>query len=92
MKSLFELTEGRYEKPERRGPNSERAEVVEALCAFMRDGKAKMKYWLGRTRKLAPAEIYELMRRAKDGNNPPALFNHLLRKRFAQDKVAEQAV
>lgn len=38
----------------------------------------RMKYWLGRTRKVDPAEIERLMRDAKDGKRPQALFNWLL--------------
>ena len=39
----------------------------------------RMKYWLGRTRKIQPPEIYNMMRQAKDGKNPQALFNYLLK-------------
>lgn len=39
----------------------------------------RMKYWLGRTRKLSHAELYGLMRKAKDGKNQAALFNYLLK-------------
>jgi hypothetical protein len=75
-------------KPKKRGGvNSERADLVEQLCVLMReDPKARMKYWLGRTRKLPPAEIYRLMRAAKDGKNPAALFNHLL-KNYGKPKA-----
>jgi hypothetical protein len=64
------------------GINSERAEMIDRLMSFMRedvtDGK-RFKYWLGRTRKLGPAEIYRLMNQAKDGRNSQALFNYLLK-------------
>jgi hypothetical protein len=40
----------------------------------------RMKYWLGRTRNLFPGDIYKLMRQAKEGKNPPALFNYLLKR------------
>jgi hypothetical protein len=40
----------------------------------------RMKYWLGRTRKLTPDQLYRMMRQAKEGSNPPALFNYLLKK------------
>lgn len=39
----------------------------------------RMKYWLGRTRKVDPPEIERLMRDAKDGKNARALFNYLLK-------------
>lgn len=70
------------EKGKYRGPNSERADQVDQLMSFMgenpKDSK-RFKYWLGRTRKLHPQEIYRLMREAKDGRNPRALFNYLLK-------------
>jgi hypothetical protein len=40
----------------------------------------RTKYWLGRTRHLTPSAIYGLIRKARDGNKPPALFNHLLKQ------------
>lgn len=40
----------------------------------------RMKYWLGRTRKLNADQLYRMMRQAKEGKNPPALFNYLLKK------------
>lgn len=40
----------------------------------------RFKYWLGRTRRLHPGDIYRLLRCAGEGSNPPALFNYLLRK------------
>lgn len=46
--------------------------------------KRRFKYWLGRTRRLTPPEIYRLVRAAKDGAKPPALFNFLLKKKLAE--------
>lgn len=46
----------------------------------------RMKYWLGRTRKLEPGQIYALMRKAKEGRNSAALFNWLL-KNHGKPKV-----
>jgi len=39
----------------------------------------RMKYWLGRTKKLSTNEIYALMQKAKNGANKQALFNYLLK-------------
>jgi len=41
-------------------------------------------YWLGRTRKLTPDEIIEMMNRAKDGKNRAALFNYFLKNHGKQ--------
>lgn len=40
----------------------------------------RFKYWLGRTRRLHPENIDILVKQAKGGKNPAALFNHLLSK------------
>lgn len=40
----------------------------------------RMKYYLGRTKKIHPKEIYQLMSQAKEGKNKHALFNFLLKK------------
>ncbi len=81
MKSLFDLLPKLPEK--KSGPNSERAEQIEGVMALMgedvKNGK-RFKYWLGRTKKLSPATIYELRKQAETGSNPPALFNYLLKK------------
>ncbi len=39
----------------------------------------RIKYWLGRTKKLDPKEIYGLMSQAREGKNKQALFNYLLK-------------
>jgi hypothetical protein len=39
----------------------------------------RIKYWLGRTKKLEPKAIYGLMSQAKEGKNRAALFNYLLK-------------
>lgn len=78
MKPISELLASR--STPKKGPNSERADVVEQLCAFMGEDTKRMKYWLGRTRKLDPQRIYQLMGEAKQGDRPRALFNFLLKK------------
>ena len=84
--------------PKKRAPNSELAEVIEALMVFMGEpakpavaaGASKTPYgrrfgyWLGKTRRLTPAQIYQLMRRAQDGKNPASLFNFLLKAELAK--------
>lgn len=64
------------------GVNSRRSAIVEQLCVFMGDDpkSKRMGYWLGRTKKIDPDRIYQLMRQAKEGKNPQALFNWLLKK------------
>lgn len=63
--------------------NSERADMVGQLMVFMgediHDGK-RFKYWLGRTRKRSPGDLYGMMKRAQEGKNPRALFNYLLKQ------------
>jgi len=45
----------------------------------------RIKYWLGRTRKIPADGIYRLMRQAREGKNPQALFNYLL-KNYGKEK------
>ena len=78
MKSIGEALAGRAEAPKKKGPNHERAAVVEELVAFMGEQNDRMPYWLGRTRKLSPSRIYQLISKAKEGKKPRALFQHLL--------------
>lgn len=44
----------------------------------------RMKYWLGRTRKVQPGDLYAMMKAAKEGKNPQALFNHLLKTKYGK--------
>ena len=46
----------------------------------------RIKYWLGRTRKIPAGEIYALMKQAKEGKNPQALFNWLI-KNYGKEKA-----
>lgn len=84
------------------GPNSERVEVIVNLVSFMGEDRphpgetaeqtktrvyTRIKYWLGRTRKYTPAEIYGLIKQAKDGHTPPKLFNWLLKKENEKRKA-----
>lgn len=39
----------------------------------------RIKYWLGRTRNIPANKIGDLMKQAKNGKRPRALFNHLLK-------------
>jgi len=45
----------------------------------------RIKYWLGRTRKIPAGEIYALMKQAKEGARPQALFNWLI-KNYGKEK------
>ena len=59
----------------------ERAEVILQLIRLMDEDKTRIKYWLGRTREYTPGDIHGLIKQAKEGRNPPALFNWLLKNR-----------
>jgi hypothetical protein len=92
--------------------NSERADMMNQLLAFMGEDKwstdeknlaimdmtaareeytkrqhRRFKYWLGRTRRLAPGAIFGLIKRAREGKNPPALFNWLLKNELSTSAV-----
>lgn len=77
-------------------PNSERAEAVEILLAFMgeaADSEAygrRFKYWIGRTKHFRPHEIHDLVRLAKDGKNPRAMFNYLLKQELIRRGIIKQ--
>lgn len=67
------------------GPKHERAAVVAELYDFM--GKyGTFKYWLGRTRRLSPSAIRDMIHDAEKGTNPQALFNWLLKKQLSTMK------
>lgn len=75
----------KYERPtqeKKGGVTSERAEQIEKLMIMIRenpkDGK-RFAYWLGRTKRFSTHEIYVLCERAKNGRNPGALLNHLIK-------------
>lgn len=80
-KAIARVRKPEKAKPTTGGINSERAEVVAQVVSLMREpnDQKRFRYWLGRTKKLPPNEIYQLVRLAKDGRNPAALFNHLLK-------------
>lgn len=67
--------------------NSERADVIGQLMAFMGEdihNGRRFKYWLGRTKRLSPGEIFGLMKRSREeGKKPRALFNWLLKSRLS---------
>lgn len=88
-------------------PNSPRAEQIERLLSLMGENRKldkegekeyaerlgrRFKYWLGRTRSLSPDEIFATMRQAKEGKNPGALFNHILKtkKKICQKSNTNQ--
>ena len=80
---------GKLQYPEKKtkgGINSQRSYAVEQLMIFMREdpkNNTRFKYWLGRTRKITPARIFENMSRSKGSKNPQALFNWFLKKENA---------
>lgn len=67
----------------RGGINSAKADAVERLMQeVMREDPKdtkRFKYWLGRTRKLTPSGLHQMIGSAKEGRKPAALFNHLLK-------------
>ncbi len=40
----------------------------------------RMKYWLGRTRNIPPDRLLQMIGEAKEGNNPMALLNWLIKQ------------
>ena len=61
---------------------SERQEAVQGVLLFMGEvGHHRYGYWNGRLKHLKPSEIYDLIKEAKTGKNPPAFFNWLLKKK-----------
>lgn len=61
-------------------PNSARAEITEQVCTFMDGDNKRFKYWLGRTKEYTPSALYDIMKKAKEGKNPQALFNWNIKK------------
>ena len=87
MKKIGDQLGKNFERPapekKRGGVNSQRADTIEQLMAFMgedpKDSK-RFRYWLGRTRKIESGEIHRLMATAKaEGKKPRALFEYLLK-------------
>ncbi len=56
----------------------ERADMVNQVLEFM--GEDNFGKWLGLTKHLSPSGISALLRQAREGNNPPALFYYLLKE------------
>ena len=56
----------------------QRAEMVNQVLEFM--GEEHFGKWLGLTKHLDPGGIYSLLRQAREGNNPRALFYYLLKE------------
>jgi len=99
IKEILEARAGDSAGKKRGQPTSERAAEIEQVMLVMRENlkepgeteparevriKRRFRYWLGRTRRLTPPEIYRLVRAAKDGAKPPALFNYLLKKKLTE--------
>lgn len=72
--------------PKNGGVNSPFNNAVDHVVQFMGEPK-KFAYWCGRLRKLPPQEIFGLISRAKEGRNPKALFNFLLKKKLSTDTL-----
>ena len=87
IRSIGESIEEMREKMDKKtigGVNSERSNAVERLMLEVMKEKPtqtrRFQYWLGRTKKMNAQRIHELIGSAKEGRNPGALFNHLLKK------------
>ena len=75
MEKIGDLLKGKSKVGKEVGANSERAEQIAEVLKLMGEDNSRFKYWLGRTRKLAPEVIYHLRREAEKGKNPAALIN-----------------
>lgn len=67
----------------RRPVNSKRAYCIEQLMIFMGENPTDSKrfgYWCGRTKKISPNRVLEMMSESKSGRNPKALFCWLLKR------------
>lgn len=79
----LKITFEKNKKPQTEA-NSERANVIEQVIALMGEkDNRRFKYWLGRTRRLSPGDIFGLIKQAGEGKNPPALFNWLLKQKLS---------
>lgn len=76
MKPLSELLT--LEK--KSGPTSEYAEAIEKVLEFM--GEDNWGKWCGRLKRFKdrPHVIHEMIRQAKEGRSPQALFQYLIRR------------
>lgn len=64
----------------RRPVNSKRAYVIEQVILFMGEkDNSRFGYWCGRTKKVSPDRLFELMSESKQGKNPRALFQWKLK-------------
>lgn len=69
------------------GEDKKNVSEGEGGLAFIARKNKRFKYWLGRTRRLSPGQIFGLMKRAGEGKNPQALFNWLLKQELSTSKV-----
>lgn len=74
----------------RRPLNSKRAYAIEQLMLFMGENPTDSKrfgYWCGRTKKIEPARIFEMISESKEGRNPQALFQWSLKRVVPKQSV-----
>lgn len=71
---------GKYLTPKKGAPTSEWAAAIEEVLMFLKEDKARFPYWCGRLRHMEPNDILDLIKAAKQGKNPPALFQWLLKE------------
>ncbi len=77
----------KYTRREKKIDN-QRQEAIHSVMDFMGEpykennkiSKERYKYWNGRLKKYSPVDIHGLIKEAKVGKNPPALFNWLIKK------------
>jgi len=77
----------RYTKSKKKIDN-QRQEAIHNVMELMgeeyktdtTESKKRYKYWNGRLRKYSPIQIHGLIKDSKEGKNPPALFNWLLKQ------------
>lgn len=74
-------------KPKRSGVNSLFNDAVDRALDTMGEDKKRFAYWCGRLRGINPQLISLMAAKAKDGRNPAALFNWLLKEYRAQQRI-----
>jgi hypothetical protein len=81
MKKLSELIQKQMFEVSVRSPLNEQINAVMSLMGEDIHHSKRYAYWCGRLRRFKdrPEAIYEILKQAKTGRNPAALFQHLIK-------------
>jgi hypothetical protein len=74
-------------KPKRSGVNSPFNDAVDRALDTIGEDKKRFAYWYGRLRGINPQVISLMAAKAKDGRNPIALFQWLIKEHRAQQRL-----